>query len=824
MKALLLAGGYGTRLRPLTDRVPKCLVEIDGEVLLQIWLDTLSKAGVSEFLINTHYLNEQVEAFVKQSPQKDKITLVHEENLLGTGGTIVHNKDFFDKNDSFMVVHADNLSLCDYKDFISAHSLRPKNTLMSMMTFRASNPKECGIVKVDAEGIVEEFYEKIQSPPSNLANGAVYIFEYEIISLLESLEKKTIDISTELIPLLCGKIYTYLNSNIHIDIGTYKNYKTAQRLYKNYKSKSKFLYFQNYFTQTNSSLLRDKIKEISSKLQEQKQALYKKRRVLAIYDCIDLPLSNDISTFIMSCEAHRRKYALEKIDLVFVVHASDPSPTRHDYVTPTNVRQFVYNMAIEQSRMFENIGSLFVFDNRNEFLDFYSFKKKDFYVYPADYNASLPMEAIRRRHAVHEWHNLIPFVCEDSSLLCLTPPDDQIKLARKWITKYIYPKIPITITLREWDTWVDERNSKITEWQKFIKFYEGDDRFIFIVVRDYYKLYDEKDPLNGINVIYCNEAALSNSFRSALYQEATLNLFVSNGSAMTAIANYNVRYIFFSIYSNARGTTREVLRDTLGLYYGDSFHGSSKFQKVVWQRDTFGVLRDETEKMLQMIENDFGLEPLFYTKSDEEIYAIQYIEPKSAEFYKQVGEEQRASVQEYLLFFYIFSVLNLLKISISTSKNFVVKLYRKVLKRKKSLYSYIGLKYKVFSLKMKIFTHIEITKRERNGVNAQYPHLLEYINDIVSSNKMVLVYGAGTIGKALYPILYKNILYYIDSNTSISGQKNKQIECEIRNLDALSHNEESYDYIIITPEGREDEIANNLINNYFIEKNKLIIF
>ena len=185
MKALLLAGGYGTRLRPITNTIPKCLVKIGDKPLLQIWLDTLSEAGVRDFLINTHYLHEQVEKFVEQSPHKDQITLVYEEHLLGTGGTILKNKDFFDEDEPFIVVHADNLSICDYKDFISAHFLRPKNMLMTMMTFRATNPKECGIVEIGSDGIVKKFYEKVDNPPSNLANGAVYIFDYKIIDILK---------------------------------------------------------------------------------------------------------------------------------------------------------------------------------------------------------------------------------------------------------------------------------------------------------------------------------------------------------------------------------------------------------------------------------------------------------------------------------------------------------------------------------------------------------------------------------------------------------------------------------------------------------------
>src|SRR5258708_3459839 len=112
MKALLLAAGLGTRLRPITNHIPKCLVPIKQKPLLAYWLDLLLPNGIDELLINTHYLPEAVEDFVNQSPWRDRITLVHEDELLGTGGTLLKNRNFF-KNESFFIGHADNLTRFD---------------------------------------------------------------------------------------------------------------------------------------------------------------------------------------------------------------------------------------------------------------------------------------------------------------------------------------------------------------------------------------------------------------------------------------------------------------------------------------------------------------------------------------------------------------------------------------------------------------------------------------------------------------------------------------------------------------------------------------
>ena len=227
MRALLLAGGLGTRLRPITNSIPKCLVPVNGKPLLEYWLENLIKVGVSEFLINTSYLSNQVEQYVKNSIYKDKITLIHEKELLNTGGTLLENKYFF-KNESFMLVHADNLSFCNFHNFIKNHYSRKKECEITMMLFKSDNPSSCGIVELDKNNIVQKFYEKVENPPSNLANGAVYICEPTVFNFLESLNKKDIDFSNDVLPNYMGRINTFLNDVYHRDIGTVESYALSQ--------------------------------------------------------------------------------------------------------------------------------------------------------------------------------------------------------------------------------------------------------------------------------------------------------------------------------------------------------------------------------------------------------------------------------------------------------------------------------------------------------------------------------------------------------------------------------------------------------------------
>ena len=146
-KALLLAAGLGTRLRPLTDQIPKCMVEIDNQPLLGHWIDNLRKAGCKEVLINTHYKAEMVEEYLRSKDFNDiNIRTVYEPELLGTAGTLIKNREFFEHKNSY-IIHADNAMKENIAELGKSHSTRPANCVMTMMIFNTANPEECGIVK-----------------------------------------------------------------------------------------------------------------------------------------------------------------------------------------------------------------------------------------------------------------------------------------------------------------------------------------------------------------------------------------------------------------------------------------------------------------------------------------------------------------------------------------------------------------------------------------------------------------------------------------------------------------------------------------------------
>jgi mannose-1-phosphate guanylyltransferase len=184
LRALLLAAGLGTRLRPLTLHTPKCLVPIRGEPLLGRWLRQLEAAGCEAVLINTHYLADQVLAFLAERPTTAMaVETVYERELLGTAGTLLANRSFFEASTG-LLIHADNAMAGDLQGLLAAHAARRTDCLLTMLTFRTDQPRSCGIVATDAQGVVTAFHEKVADPPGNCANGALYAFNPEFVEFL----------------------------------------------------------------------------------------------------------------------------------------------------------------------------------------------------------------------------------------------------------------------------------------------------------------------------------------------------------------------------------------------------------------------------------------------------------------------------------------------------------------------------------------------------------------------------------------------------------------------------------------------------------------
>ena len=230
LRALLLAAGLGTRLRPITLHTPKCLVPIAGEPLLRRWLRQLDQAGCESVLINTHYLAEGVEAFL-ESWKSSTMTVqtVHEPELLGTAGTLLANQEFF-RGATGLLIHADNAMAGDIRNFIAAHHERQPCCLLTMLTFKTETPRSCGIVEIDGQNVVQAFHEKVVEPPGNRANGALYAFDRDFLDSLNLMNPTPSDFSTEVIPTMLGRIQCWHTHDAYLDIGTPETLNAAQKL------------------------------------------------------------------------------------------------------------------------------------------------------------------------------------------------------------------------------------------------------------------------------------------------------------------------------------------------------------------------------------------------------------------------------------------------------------------------------------------------------------------------------------------------------------------------------------------------------------------
>ena len=232
LRALILAAGHGSRLRPLTLKTPKCLVEVGGQPLLYNWLKKLEQINCERTLINTHHLPDKVDSFIKDySRGSMKVESIFEPDLLGTFGTLYANRSWF-KDRIGMLIHGDNFTKTNLIEFLDAHNSRPKECLLTMMTFKTSTPKSCGIVETDKNDVMIDFHEKINYPPSNHANGAVYLFDNNFIDWIEGKQFNGNDFSLDVLPLLKNKVKIWRTNEYFIDIGTPEALNYARSLCK----------------------------------------------------------------------------------------------------------------------------------------------------------------------------------------------------------------------------------------------------------------------------------------------------------------------------------------------------------------------------------------------------------------------------------------------------------------------------------------------------------------------------------------------------------------------------------------------------------------
>lgn len=224
MKAFLLAAGPGTRLRPLTDNTPKCLLPVRGTPMLQIWFDLCHEYGIEEVLINLHSHRDAVHKFIEQNKDGLRVRLFEEKTLLGSAGTIRANRDWVSKESSFWVFYSDVLTTANLNQMLAFHNSRRQ--IATIGVYAVPDPSRCGIVQVDHSGVVRDFVEKPQAPVGNLAFSGLMLATPALLDVIPDMS--LVDLGFHVLPRIVGRMAAYRIPDFLIDIGTSETYAAAQ--------------------------------------------------------------------------------------------------------------------------------------------------------------------------------------------------------------------------------------------------------------------------------------------------------------------------------------------------------------------------------------------------------------------------------------------------------------------------------------------------------------------------------------------------------------------------------------------------------------------
>jgi NDP-sugar pyrophosphorylase family protein len=180
MKAFVLAAGLGTRLRPLTFKKPKPLIEINGRPIIDYVLEWLVNQGIKEVIINLHYMPDMIKKYLGRGGEFGlRITYSYEKNILGTAGALKKKEKELRK--PFLVTACDSLTNIDIKKAFAYH--KNKKALATMILKKIKNPEEYGIIGLDSQGKVCQFLNRYKSkePEIKAVHTGIVILEPEVL-------------------------------------------------------------------------------------------------------------------------------------------------------------------------------------------------------------------------------------------------------------------------------------------------------------------------------------------------------------------------------------------------------------------------------------------------------------------------------------------------------------------------------------------------------------------------------------------------------------------------------------------------------------------
>ena len=223
-QAVIMVGGKGTRLRPLTNNCPKPILPILDRPCTEYFIDALAEAGVTEIIMACGFHSEMMaKALGDGSKQGVNIVYSYEDHPLGTGGAVKLIEDRLD--DTFIAINGDNFMDIDFREQVRQHFASGADVTISLST--TDNPTEVGIVRLDDTGKVLEFKEKPRPEEvfSDILNTGVYVINRDVLRFIP--EDTMYDLSKELFPILMEKGYRiqgYKEPGHWMDVGRPKDY------------------------------------------------------------------------------------------------------------------------------------------------------------------------------------------------------------------------------------------------------------------------------------------------------------------------------------------------------------------------------------------------------------------------------------------------------------------------------------------------------------------------------------------------------------------------------------------------------------------------
>ncbi len=228
MKAVIMAGGEGSRLRPLTCTLPKPMAKILGKPIMEYILDSLISGGVDTASVTLGYLPHIIEKHFENGYKNMKLNFIREDEPLGTAGGVKNAAADFDE--PFFVVSGDALCNFDFEKIMTYH--KASGAMITVVAVDTKDPREYGVVKVGGENRVVGFVEKPSwaQAVSNLANTGVYVINPECLKLIP--KGKKYDFAADLFPLMLERdmpIYCYHTGDYWCDVGSIEAYLKCQR-------------------------------------------------------------------------------------------------------------------------------------------------------------------------------------------------------------------------------------------------------------------------------------------------------------------------------------------------------------------------------------------------------------------------------------------------------------------------------------------------------------------------------------------------------------------------------------------------------------------